>query len=452
MSASTINRFIELFGNSFRQLQAPVPMKEIERLSAFVHRSMDHGQRRYHRSTHLFELCRGTGPRQTLAALFHDVVYCQLDQGLPLEAKPILEPLFDLTDAPWSLVVPETSDPPAALCTAIFGYTPGEKIALVSGLNEFLSGVVAAHSLAPWVSQTDLVAILACIEATVPFRPRDAEGNGPFVRLAQRLPATAQIKGIELNDQQLREIMTEAVDLANRDVASFSVEDPSLFLSGTWLLIEESNADLSAAGVYTLRDYRTALASMDGFLRGLDPDHVFHSFQGTPSDEEIVALRLAAGRNIAFACEYLGVKILTMAILEAIAMITGGDCTVSMLLGDIYSPDGKPERLEDHLPDALANHTVDLDLLHILEGGRAWESGTDLTTSPVSAFVYRKLGTGRTHTLLADARQMFAGKLDPLKFVRNVGEQTTRPLIRACTRIALSRQDQLLELDRTLGS
>src|SRR5205085_7269204 len=129
-----------------------------------------------------------------------------------------------------------------------------------------------------------------------------------------------------------------------------SEADPGRFLSTTWLLIEESNAPLAAVGIYSIQEYRGALSRMEKFLGSLNPDSIFHNYKGTPGEFEFGVLRAAARRNVDFACKYLGMKIAGIAIVEALAQATGGDCPVSMLLGDIRSPYGKPDRVEDFLP------------------------------------------------------------------------------------------------------
>ena len=83
MAMSTINRFISLFDTAFRALPVNVSMADTERLALLVHHAMESTKRVYHTSGHVFGLCDGMQPVQVLAALFHDIGYCQLDQGFP---------------------------------------------------------------------------------------------------------------------------------------------------------------------------------------------------------------------------------------------------------------------------------------------------------------------------------------------------------------------------------
>jgi hypothetical protein len=238
--------------------------------------------------------------------------------------------------------------------------------------------------------------------------------------------------------------------MANQDVASFAETDPGTFLSTTWLLIEESNAPLAAVGIYSIQDYRGAMVRMEKFLSTLNPDHVFHQYMMTPSTEKFSVLRDNARANLQFATHYLGAKIVSIAVVEALALMTGGNCPVSMFLGDIRSAYGKPDRAEDFLPAVPAIAAIDLQLVGVLERGRAKESATDLTASPLTAFIYRYLGHDGTRQALVSAKQMFAGELAALDFLGGLNRDMVRALIRACARIALSREAPLLALEQAL--
>ena len=451
MTTSTINRFIRLFRAAFDELVVPVAMADVEVLATLVHHSMDEGRRRYHRSGHVFDLCRGMGPRQVLAALFHDTVYFQLDGGLPRRAAPLLEPLLDIDAASVSLRASALDDAAVAMVAKLFGVVPGRKLALAAGMNEFLSALVAVKALEAHLPPRDLLAIAAAIEATIPFRSPVERDSDLFDSLPARLVEAGLSRDVALTSSQVDEVMREAVALANRDVGSFGEADPGRFLATTWLLIEESNAPLAAVGMYSVQDYRRALVRMEGFLCGLAPENVFHRYSGTPADAEFEVLQSAARRNIGFACEYLGVKILGIGIVEAIALATGADCPVSMLLGDIRSPEGEPEQVDDFLPESSPAMSVDLELLRVLEEGRAWESQADLNTSPLSAFVYMGLGAERSRIALEGARHLFEGSLSPREFLASLDPTVVMPVIAACARIADSRREALLALGNSLG-
>jgi hypothetical protein len=445
MAIATINRFIALFADAFKALSTDVPMADVEGLAMLIHHSMDQGRRVYHTSTHVFDVCAGMNPRQVLAALFHDLVYYQVDGGFPRLATALLEGVVRIEKDALVLTAIEEGDAGLALCADLFGFKAGQTLPLYGGLNELLSAVVATRLLHRHLPLPDLIAIVACIEATIPFRGRNATDV-----LADRVRDVSRASGMPAAESEIANVVTDAVVLANRDVGSFSEAEPATFLATTWLLIEETNAPLAAVGVYSIREYRHALSRMEQFLGALDPDHVFHRYHDTPGEAELAALAAAARRNLAFAGDYLGAKIVAIAIVEALALVTGGDCPVSMFLGDIRSPYGRPDRVEDFLPPLSSTAPVDSKLMGVLEKGRARESSSDLSTSPLTAFIYRWLGPDDVRHALLRAKQMFAGELAALDFLTGLDRAMVRAVTQACGRIALSRSHALHALDKTL--
>jgi hypothetical protein len=450
MTIATINRFITLLSGALESLSARVPITEIERLAMLIHQSMDQGRRTYHISTHVFDMCEGMNPRQVLATLFHDVVYYQLDGGFPQQAYKLLMRSIRVEQQALMIRAIGDDDTGLAMCAGVFGFRPGEILPLYGGMNEFLSALVAIRLLEPHLPPGELLAIAACIEATVPFRGAGADGVGPYERLAERLRSVSSALNIGVSQKGIDRMVADAVTMANQDVSSFAEPDPGIFLSTTWLLIEESNAPLAAVGIYSIQDYRGALGRMEKFLSTLNPDHIFHQYQGTPDAEKFAALRDGARKNLDFATRYLGAKIVSIAVVEALALLSGGNCPVSMFLGDIRSAYGKPDRAEDFLPAPPDTQTVDAQIVAVLTRGRTREAANDLTVSPLTAFIYRYLGEDGTRRALASAKQMFANELTPRDFLRGLNPDMVRDMIRACARIALSRAAPLLALENAL--
>lgn len=450
MATSIINRFIRLFADAFTALGAAVPLAEIERLAMAVHCSMGHGQRVYHTAAHVLDMCRDMKPLQVLAALYHDIVYYQLDGGFPRHAETDLRQVVQAGWDKLSLRPIEAGDDDLAMCTRLFGFRPGDTLPLYGGMNEFLSAVVAVRALSPWLRRPELLAIVAGIEATVPFRGADAEGRAPAEALAARLRETNDAMRIGLDDAAIDAIVHDAVVLANRDVGNFAGDDAGYFLSATWMLIEESNAPLTRVGVYSIQDYRKALRRMEGFLASLDPAHIFHGYRNVPDAAEMARLAERSAANLRFTVDYLGAKLASIALIEAMALVTGGDAPVSMFLGDIMAIDGRPDRIEDFLPPPPARDDLDTRLLAVLEKGRSVSSSNDLTASPLTAYLYRCLGPAGMNSLLAQARLMFAGELGPVEFLLGQPPGPVCAIADGCARIALSRGDRLRELRQRL--
>jgi hypothetical protein len=161
-------------------------------------------------------------------------------------------------------------------------------------------------------------------------------------------------------------------------------------------------------------------------------------------------MALAASANIGFASAFLRLKITSIAIVEALALQTGGNAPVSMFLGDIQSGRGRPERVEDYLPCAPQATGLDAQLLHVLEVGRPQDSRNDLTVSPLTAYLYRCLGPEGCDQALTQARRMLAGETSPYAFLAQLQPAMLGSIIVACARIAVSRRAQLLALQAQL--
>ncbi|STQ91914.1 hypothetical protein [Iodobacter fluviatilis] len=453
MSTAKINRFIQIFSDAFTRLDADVPMPHIERLAILIHRAMENRTRKYHTSMHIFELCEGLGARPTLAALFHDLVYYQLDGCFPQQTHSLLSKVCHLENG--GFILQEMShDPLATLCAEIFNFKPYQALPLYGGMNEFLSAVVAVRLLKPYLPLSDLIAIVACIEATIPFRATDTNGCGLLEdKIRQQCKKRLEIVDDAQCDEYVTEVMHEAISLSNVDVGGFAEANPSKFLSSTWLLIEESNTPLNAVGVYTLQDYRMALLRMEKFLHGLKADVVFHQYAGVPDTEEYQRLSKAAHNNIMFSCDFLAAKLTSIALIEAMAVETGGDCPVSMFLGDIHSSSGtKPERAEDYLP--LPHDALDIrpELLQVFEQGRSEETELDLNASPLTAFLYRCLGHQGTLQAWKQAQRFFSGELSSLDFLKSLDPKLVIAMTEACMHIAISRKEELQHLHSSLSA
>lgn len=453
MAIATINRFIALFDQSFAALSIPIEMAQTERLAVLVHQAMNSKTRTYHTAGHVFSMCEGMQPLQVLAALFHDVVYYQLDAGYPAGAQHLLNDVARPEHGELVLQAVADTEPALALCAAVFNFKAGQTLPLYGGMNEFLSAALAMRLLSPYLDPAQLIAIAACIEATIPFRP-PVEGITAVDAMAQRVHQQYRLHAPQGDDDVLhalvQQTVRDAVVLANRDVGGFGKADPGAFLSTTWLLIDESNAPLSNPGVYSVQDYRGALVRMADFLSHLDASNIFQQYGTTPSADALSHLSAAAQRNIAFACDFLNAKITSIAIIEALALCTGTDCPVSMFLGDMRSEDGQPDRAQDFLPPAPTGRTFNPALLAVFENGRSVQSSNDLTASPLTAFTYQSMGTEGTLQALALANAMFEGTLTPQAFLQALDPALVRAISQACARIALSRADALRALAHAL--
>jgi hypothetical protein len=441
----TIHRSIELLRTALEDLGAAMPLSEVERLGILINEAMSAPARSFHTPQHVIDLADPESPHTTLAALFHDLVYYQVDHGLHPQISSALAPSIGSRDRRmWLRPGAETDDRALVLTMGVFGFSAGQQLELSAGMNEFLSALVMNRSLATVVGEADLILSTACIEATIPFRKNDAEGRTAAEVLERRLARTAREMGVELSEERIQQGVRWAVTFANRDVANFGEKEVTRFLDNTWKLLPETNPSLRTQGVYSIRSYRAALQGMEGFLRSLDPRTIFAQHRDAPPAEEYRRMVRRGERNVGMASEYLGIKLLTAAILEALAQISGGDAPVAFFMGELDARH-RGSRLEDYLPGDHLPKGLPLDaaLLDLLSKGRASTSPFDLQNSPLSLFIYLRLGTEGFRRHLSQAYRLFEGALAPQDFLDELPGPMIAAIARACAHMAFTRAEAL---------
>jgi hypothetical protein len=328
----------------------------------------------------------------------------------------------------------------------IFGFSAGQKLYSTPGFNEFLSALVMAKKLYHRVPKKVLLQGMVYIEATIPFRGKDEQGCTPFDRLEGRLRKASHAYDIPLNEQEIIATIRGAVVFANKDVENFAEEDAAQFLVNTWKLLPESNHSLRAGGLYSIRDYRLALQQTDRFFSQMVPELVFHCYQGVPTDEEYWEKVRCTRRNVEIARLYLGIKLLAVGILEALAESSGGDAPLSLFMGDARQEGNGTPHLGDFLPKTTVHPEVEPGSIvyNLLETGRGSEAEfTDLRNSPLSVFIYRSLGPGGVTAGLEQVNAMFDGRLAVEQLLQCLDSELLSAIAEACAIMVPTRGDKL---------
>jgi hypothetical protein len=354
---------------------------------------------------------------------------------------------LDLLDPGLALPAPPVADELCyRLAMAIFDFSSGQKLYSAPGFNEFLSALVMAKKLRHLVAQRTLLQGMAYIEASIPFRGKDEQGCTPFDRLEQRLCKASLDYHIPLGEAEIIETVRGAVTFANKDVENFSESDPALFLVNTWKLLPETNLSLRSGGIYSIRDYRLALQQTDRFFSQMVPELVFHCYRGVPADEEYWDRVRCTRRNVSVARQYLGIKLLAVGILEALAESTGGDAPLSLFMGEVRQDGENGRGLGDSLPRLPLHPAVDPGAIvyNLLETGRGSPAEfTDLRNSPLSVFIYNYLGPEGVATTLEQAHALFAGSLAAERFLLLLDPRLLSAIAEGCAIMVPTRSEKL---------
>lgn len=389
-----ITSLIEDLQWALRELGYDMDMKAVEGWAIFLHEMLTRDSRRYHGISHVYEMCAGASPLQFLAAVFRDVVSHYIDREVdPKQQALVGDVLVN------NVLNPELYNQRDVLVARLFGFQPGDDLASHEGLHKsldvFLSAICAARLFGYAISVRHLAQIVVCLEATIPFRKPKNGGPKPLDVLFDRLVKCNEDFALDLSDSDMIETLQQAADLANRSVGNMANDDIAEFLDHTWSLLPEQNIALRKSTLYTVCEYYHAIHAMVHVLESMDPDGVYQSFQNLPVKEETEQFRSMMKRNMGIALLYIRARMLTVSIVSAFAILTGGDAPKSFFFGDLPSLQSVSDRLGDYLtpltPDPDTTE-YNVEVYDLLRGNSMADTGFDTRNAPLAAYCYQRLG------------------------------------------------------------
>lgn len=450
-----IARLIVGLRENLAALHASPTNASLEKWAIFIHESMSISSRNYHSVQHVFDISNGSDdPLLIVAAYFHDVIYYHVDGCLsPLQEEYLEGVFFVEEEGSHKVKLLEgggESAPLLDMLHGVFGFQAAQELTPMSGLNEFLSAVIAVRVFKDTLPIKLLTQIAVCIEATIPFRPENEDGSA-MDRLFDRLVKTNAELGIGLTEQECVKAVQRAVDLANRDVGNFCSEDRVYFLDNTWSLLPETNEKLRHQYLYTVKEFQFAVFKMNGFFGFLKPDVVFGKFRGVPTEERFEEMMKQCRRNLEVGKKYVQAKLLSCSLLAAFAELTGGDAPMSLFMGDLPSRQHSSIRLVDKLPSPSEKclEKCDMDVYDILVKGRQVETSFDVKESPLAAFIYGHIGDKNLNKAL-DRKIYPMGKEEAMDLLSAMPRMTVKTVADNMAAIAVSRRQKIKQVLESL--
>lgn len=419
----------------------------IEAISQLIIQSMTGPWRSFHTPEHIFDVGAGGEPVEVVAALFHDLVYVQVDSGIPVNLARYVAPY--VREGTAGLVIEPTSteaqDPELHMTMALFGFKLGQVLSPFGGLNEFLSALLAVKVLDGILPLSVRAQIAACIEATVPFRADQPDGANCSQMLLERLKQVNADHGLGMDDNTCVQTVVMGVKVANRDIGNFAYERPTDFLNNTWNLIPETNHELANFSTYSITGYRISLQKMERFLSFLQPEVIFRKFADEPSDAEHLRRLQLTRRNLEVAVLYIRLKLVSIALLEALSMRLGQQVSLAIIMGKLPGKTLFPVQLENYLPDVptpyKAQNKCEEIVLDLLETGRSEETQHDARHSPVASYLVKAMGVPACMTLLEESRHYFAQESTPEALLASTDAQVMRGLQAAIAQVFQQRAE-----------
>ncbi|MDY6784150.1 MAG: hypothetical protein SW833_16655 [Cyanobacteriota bacterium] len=410
-----------------RELQIDIDRHQLSKIADLIVQTMTGPWRYFHTPEHIFEVGGSENAIEVLAALFHDLVYVQVDKSVNFNLTYYISPF--IRQVKEQLYIREAAELPqdamGQMVMDVFGFAPGKALSPFAGQNEFLSALICAKVLEPFAQIGLILKLVACIEATIPFRFPSKEGLTASEQLYRRLKEANDKYSAHLSGEEICQTVRQAVRMSNRDVGSFANPSSAQFLDGTWSLLPETNHNLQNSASYTVHEYRVALQKMEGFMNFLKPEVIFQQFDGEPDDRRYQELLKRAGRNLEISKLYLGCKLYTIALLEALSLRVGTDIPLSTMMGESGERDPEDsfsvEKLENFLPKIDNPHHPKTDaeheVLNLLEKGRTRSSSYDIKNSPLTTFIVKLVGFDTIRGSLARSKAFFDNEISGEEFL-----------------------------------
>jgi hypothetical protein len=451
-SSSSFHRLMNIFDTAFRALGKTVEPLQVEALSCIVHHVMSQRGRRYHAMPHVFEIGQDASPIEQLAIVFHDTVYVQVDRRVHPKLKKFIKD-FPIEAKTFHLVLPELTNVKTpdlvAIAYEIFSLKPNQTLTPALGENEFLSALAAARILDSFVNPWEIIQIMACIEATIPFRPLNVAGLSPADLLCQRLESINNKYHLGKTKEEIINVVRLSIKVSNRDLMGFSSHDPGHFLSQTWELLLEGNP-IFRNPLYTTFQYRSALQKVEGFFSFLKPPVIFRQFQGEPNNTRYKALLSQAHFNLSIGIDYIQTKLMEMAVHEALSSLSGGGGPLVIFRGDIPNEKNYRQSLLDtyldHNIPASPNASKNPVINRLLKAGRTAPDGFDFLHSTLGAYLYERLDEKDLIKIIQKSKELFSETISPLEFLELFPKPVLLSVLRATTQVAWSRKDAISEL------
>lgn len=343
-----------IFQSAMTALGVFLREEKIDEISELIMEGLTGKWRNFHTFDHILTLTNTGDPLITLAGLFHDLVYLQIDETIIFNYTPYLNPF--IVEKKDGFLIKSSStyqDNCFSIVLKIFNLNFGDSLSQFKGQNEFLSALMAAKILQPYLPLSLITRIVTMIELTIPFRQTKNENETIPKQLQKRLEKVNQEFDLDLSQANIIITICQAVKLGNLDVIGFGASNIKVFINNTWLLLPETNHCLYDSQKYTIEDYRLALENTNKFINFISPNLVFNRYHNEPDLITFQELIKNCKNNLNISRLYLQIKLTTIAILEALSLHFCPNIPLNFFWNASNHPNLKCFSIFDFLPPIL---------------------------------------------------------------------------------------------------
>ena len=433
-TTSIVTHYYNQISNALKHLGNPTSSLEIEKLCFFVVTAMGSELRDYHKPEHPLDVSKRQTPVATLAAIFHDIVYVQVDPSWKTFLKDHLGNFLPnetlVLDAKHIYGIER--NPVRKAIISIFGMENRTDVMPGKGINELLSAIVMESLLSSFISDKQILFVAACIEATIPFRGKDSEGRSCAEVLSSRMNRISKTINLEISMEDIAGTISSARELVENDLSSFAHPRLNTFISNTWNVMNENNATLRNT-FFTVSEYRKAVYGVIPFLNSLDPHQMFWN---DPNSLDIKQKTMTenAEKNIRLGAEYLNMVGLSLSLVEAVSLECGGDAPFETIVGST-------RKSREHVPRSVgacltARDGRELDpdeklVFQILKNGRDLRARFDRKECPIGAYLYQALNKVELKSSFSLAQKFHKQEISSMDFIRSFPEFVRSEIINA---------------------
>jgi len=144
-TAKDKQKCLDCLTQAITDLNGQVDIEQLTKISNLIIQTMTGPWRSFHTPNHIFEVGEGGDAIEVISAIFHDLVYVQVDQGISVNISRYISPYIKQDREQLVILDPPElqEDMIFRMVTMLFGFEHGQPLLPMSGQNEFLSALIA---------------------------------------------------------------------------------------------------------------------------------------------------------------------------------------------------------------------------------------------------------------------------------------------------------------------
>ena len=171
----------------------------------------------------------------------------------------------------------------------------------------------------------------------------------------------------------------------------------------------------------------------------LQPEVVFQRYLDEPSLPTYTTAIRRTQKNLEVARLYLGSKLLSIAVIEALSQRLGQDIPLATMMGELPDRGLSTAQLENFLPTVscpvMPTTPLEQEVLELLEKGRSKPSSYDVKNSPVATYIIKSLGFSESQRLLMQAKDYFKQSLSGEEFLSLCDRTVVNTIVQAVLKV-----------------